>query len=156
MEPLVDAIGRHVLKEKAIFAGETPFKMQSPGKGRCKTARMWTYVRDERPWLVPCQASPLPVGPRRFGAWLHAHWTKNSGKSKLAKALCYALARMKKLRPYLNQGILKADNSSAERAMKLIALGRKNFLVVGFEGGGKSAAIALTLIETARFSTHSQ
>ncbi len=48
---------------------------------------------------------------------------------------------MKKLRPYLDHGILEADNNSAERAMKPIALGRKNFLFVGSEGGGKSAAI---------------
>ena len=44
------------------------------------------------------------------------------------------------------------DNNSAERAMKPIALGRKNFLFVGSKGGGKSAAVAYTLIETAKLN----
>ena len=41
------------------------------------------------------------------------------------------------------------DNNTAEQSMKPIALGRKNYLFVGSEGGGKSAAIAYTLVETA-------
>ena len=53
LEPLADAIGRHVLNGRAIFADDTPLKMQAPGNGRTKTARIWTYVRDERPWLGP-------------------------------------------------------------------------------------------------------
>jgi transposase len=49
LEPLADAIGRQVLKGPAIFADDTPVKMQA--KVKCTTARIWTYVRDERPWL---------------------------------------------------------------------------------------------------------
>jgi hypothetical protein len=59
---------------------------------------------------------------------------------------------MKRLRPYLDHGFLEIDNNSAERAMKPIALGRNNYLFVGSEGGGKSAAIAYTLIETAKLN----
>jgi transposase len=59
---------------------------------------------------------------------------------------------MKKLRPYLDHGVLELDNNPAERAMKPVALGRKNYLFAGSEGGGKSAAIAYTLIETARLN----
>ena len=59
---------------------------------------------------------------------------------------------MKKLRPYLDHGFLEADNNSAERAMRCVALGRKNYLFVGSKGGGKSAAIAYTLIETAKLN----
>jgi transposase len=77
---------------------------------------------------------------------------KISGKPELAKAIRYALARVRKLRPYLDHGCLEADNNAAERAMKPIALGRKNFLFVGSEGGGKSAAIAYTLIQTAKLN----
>jgi transposase len=50
LEPLADAIGRHVRKGQAIFADDTPVKLQAPGAGKTKTARLWTYVRDERPW----------------------------------------------------------------------------------------------------------
>jgi hypothetical protein len=59
---------------------------------------------------------------------------------------------MKRLRPYLDHGVLEIDNNSAERSMRAIALGRKNFLFMGSERGGKSAAIAYTLIETAKLN----
>ena len=64
----------------------------------------------------------------------------------------YALTRMKKLRPWLDHGFLELDNNTAERSMRPIALGRKNYLFMGSEGGGKSAAIAYTLIETAKLN----
>ena len=50
LEPLADAAGRHVLAGQAIFADDTPVKLLSPGAGRTKTARLWVYARDERPW----------------------------------------------------------------------------------------------------------
>ena len=50
LEPLADAIGRHVLLAEAIFADDTPVRMLAPGAGRTQTARLWTYARDERPW----------------------------------------------------------------------------------------------------------
>ena len=53
LEPMADAIGRHVLGGQAIFADDTPIKLQAPGEGRTRMARIWTYVRDERPWLGP-------------------------------------------------------------------------------------------------------
>jgi len=75
-----------------------------------------------------------------------------SGKSHLAGAIRYALTRMKRLRPYLDHGILEIDNNTAERAMRSIAIGRKNYLLVGSQNGGKAAAIAYTLIETAKLN----
>ena len=248
LEPLADAIGRHVRAGQAIFADDTPLKMQA--KVKCKTARIWAYVRDERSWNS--QAPPAAwyrFSTDRKGAhpadhlshfkgWMHADgysgfnelyragnirevaclahiWRKFvdvfqsegsviaeeairriaalyavekdarrqapedrvrlrqesakpilddleswlskqlnriSGKSELAKAIRYALTRMKKLRPYLDRGFLEIDNNAAERAMKPVALGRKNYLFVGSEGGGKAAAIAYTLIETAKLN----
>ena len=59
---------------------------------------------------------------------------------------------MERLRPYLDQGILELDNNTAERGMRAIALGRKNYLFVGSEAGGKAAAIAYALIETAKLN----
>lgn len=50
----------------------------------------------------------------------------------------------------INHGILKLDNNTAERTMRGIAVGRKNWLFTESEGGGRSAAIAYTLIETAK------
>ena len=64
----------------------------------------------------------------------------------------YALTRMKRLRPWLEHGFLEIDNNTVERAMRPVALGRKNYLFMGSEGGGASAAIAYTLIETAKLN----
>ncbi len=59
---------------------------------------------------------------------------------------------MKRLRPYLEHGFLELDNNAAERAIRPLALGRKNWLFAGSERGGKAAAIAYSLIETAKLS----
>ena len=84
--------------------------------------------------------------------WLAAQLTRISGKSEAAKAIRYALSRLKRLRPYLDHGCLEIDNNAAERAIKPIALGRKNYLFIGSKGGGSAAAIAYTLIETAKLN----
>ncbi len=106
-------------------------------------------VPDQRVEIRQAKAKPIFED---LEAWLHAQLPKISGKSELAKAIRYALTRMRRLRPYLDHGFLEADNNSAERSMKPVALGRKNYLFVGSEGGGKSAAIAYTLIETAKLN----
>ena len=84
--------------------------------------------------------------------WLHDQLPKLSGKSTLAGAIRYALGRMKKVRPYLDNGFLEIDNNTAERAVKPVALGRKNWTFAGSEGGGKAMAIAYSLIETAKLN----
>ena len=248
LEPLADAIGRHVCAGQAIFADDTPLKMQA--KMKCATARIWTYVRDERPWAsdappaayykfstdregkhptdhlnsfkgwihadgyagcntlfakdevseMACMAHVrrkfvdifqsqgleiaeeairrtallyavekalrgLPpadqVALRQRDAkpvfddleiWLTAQLNRISGKSEMAKAIRYALGRMKKMRGYLESGFLELDNNCAERSIRCVALGRKNFLFVGSKGGGDAAAIAYTLIETAKLN----
>src|SRR5699024_3005051 len=50
LEPLADAIGRHVLGGQAIIADDTPVAMLARGTGKTQTARLWAYVRDEHPW----------------------------------------------------------------------------------------------------------
>ena len=104
---------------------------------------------DERVRLRQAKAKPIVDD---LESRLQAQLPRISGKSELAKAIRYALARMRKLRPYLEHGCLEADNNCAERALKPVALGRKNFLFVGSEGGGKSAAIAYTLIGSAKLN----
>ena len=59
---------------------------------------------------------------------------------------------MPKARPYLEHGNLELDNNTAERAVKPVAIGRKNWMFAGSEGGGKAMAIAFTLIETAKLN----
>lgn len=84
--------------------------------------------------------------------WLKEQLGIISGKTPLAKAIRYALGRMPKARVYLDNGFLEIDNNTAERAVRPVAVGRKNYLFMGSEAGGKSAAIAYTLIETAKMN----
>lgn len=84
--------------------------------------------------------------------WLSRQLPKLSGKTPLAAAIRYALARMARMRAYLDDGRLELDNNAVERSIRPIALGRKNYLFMGSERGGASAAIAYTLIETAKLN----
>ena len=85
-------------------------------------------------------------------AWLEAQTRRISGKSELAKAIRYALSRRAALAAYLDDGRIEIDNSAAERALRGVAIGRKNYLFAGSDAGGERAAIAYTLIETARIN----
>jgi hypothetical protein len=92
------------------------------------------------------------TGVRRSGV-LAGHATdRDVGQIPLAAAICYALTRIERLGLYLDHGILELDNNAVEHGMRAIALGGKNYLFVGFEAGGKAAAIAYTLIETAKLN----
>jgi transposase len=212
-----------VLNGEAIFADDTPVKMLAPASGKTKTARLWAYVRDERPWVGDApQAAWYQFSPDRKGArlrehladytgwmhadgyagfedlyrsgkihevactahiqrkfvdvhksqgsaiaedavlriarlygveketrgsppdertaarqakakpifydlecWLHAQIPKISGKTPLASAIRDALTRMKRLRPYLENGFLELVNNTAERSMRPISLVEK-------------------------------
>jgi hypothetical protein len=85
-------------------------------------------------------------------AWLQLQLPKISGKSTLAEAIRYALGRMPKAPEYLENGQLELDNNICERSIRPVTLGRKNYLFMGSKGGGEAAAIAYTLIETARMN----
>ena len=86
-------------------------------------------------------------------AWLGAQLRRISAKTPLAQAIRYALTRIRRLRPDLEHGFPEIDNNTAERSMRAIAIGRKNWLFAGSERGDRSAAIAHTLIETAKLNS---
>ena len=66
LEPLAEALAKRVKTGSSLFADDTPLKMLAPGNKKTKTARIWAYVRDERPWSgqsPPCvwyQFTPWP------------------------------------------------------------------------------------------------
>jgi len=264
LEPLAEAIGKHVRAGPALFADDTPVPLQAPGTKKTRTARVWAYVRDERPWSGPAppavwyrftldrkgkhpenhlaeykgavhadgysgfnglfgkeprggdgrqpgqgnhnateiaclahvrrkfvdvhksqgaamaeeairriaglyavekEARGLASGERLvlrqakaktlfddLEIWLAAQLPRISGKTPLAGAIRYAHARLPKARPYLDDGRLEIDNNAVERAMRPVALGRKNWLFAGSEGGGRALAIAFTCIENAKLN----
>jgi len=104
---------------------------------------------DERARIRQARAKPILDN---LAAWLAEQQARISGKTPLAAAIRYALTRIKRLHPYLDNGKLELDNNIAERAMRGVAVGRKNYLFIGSEGGGNAAAIAYPLIETAKLN----
>ena len=74
------------------------------------------------------------------------------GRSDLAKALRYMLARWPALMRAFDDGRLALDNNAAERALRCVAVGRKNYLFAGSEPGAERAAAFYTLIETAKMN----
>jgi transposase len=97
------------------------------------------------------QASAGPVlGELR--AWFTAALGRISGRSDLAGAIRYALARWEALTRYLSDGRLEPDNNPVERAIRPLALGRKNWLFAGSDAGGHRAAAIASLVATARLN----
>jgi transposase len=250
LAPLVEALAEHVLSAYALHADDTPVPVLAPGMGKTKTGRLWTYVRDERPWggsgqpavlfryspdrkgQHPCvhlrtfsgvlhadgyagfdqlyqpgrlteaacwahvrrkffdihAANASPIGAealQRIGelyaieaqirgrapeerctlrqaragplleqlqAWLSATLAKLSKKSDLAGAIRYALSRWSALTRYRDDGRVEIDNNAAERALRTVALGRKNYLFAGADSGGERAAAIYSLIGTAKLN----
>ena len=256
LEPLSARIERHVRAGSALHADDTPVPVLDPGRGRTKTGRLWTAVRDERPFgstappaafyryspdrkaehahalLAGCrgflhadgyagfadlyQPEPTTGVPRltEVACWAHARrkiydvhaetgspaarealeriarlfaveadirgrspadrrdarrrrsapiltelktfldatLAAISGKSSLAGAIRYATSRWAALTRFVDDGRLEMTNNAAERAIRPLALGRKNYLFAGSDAGGRRAAILYTLIETCRLN----
>lgn len=250
LSPLVEAIRRYVLGGSKVHADDTPLPVLAPGKGRTKTARLWTYVRDDRPagsgdppavwfaysedrkgqhprehlksfrgilqadaysgfdalyetgeiqeaacWahvrrkfvdIYRTQASPIaaeaiariaelyaiesqlrgrPPDERRgvrqaqarprlnaLHTWLEVQRQRVSRKSGLAEAIGYALNHWSALIRYAADGRIEIDNNAAERALRGVALGRKNYLFGGADVGGERAASMYGLIESAKLN----
>ena len=251
LRPLVQALHRYVLQGNKIHADDTPVPVLAPGRGKTRTARLWTYVRDDRPaggtqpsavwfayspdrkgehpqnhlkhfqgivqadgyagfnalyesgrvveaacWahvrrkfydIAQQQSSPEAVqaieriaqlydieaqtrgkppdirrqvrqaraGPRldAFYTWLNDTLRSVSRKSTLAGAIRYALSRWPALTRYVDDGRIEIDNNAAERALRVVALGRKNYLFAGSDAGGHSAAAIYSLLGSAALNS---
>jgi transposase len=84
--------------------------------------------------------------------WLKDCTTKLSRKSEITVAIHYGLGRWTQLLRYVNDGLLEIDNNSAERSLRAVAVGRKNFLFAGSDAGGERAAAMYSLIGTAKLN----
>jgi len=250
LDPLLEALARYVVGSSYLHGDDTPVPVLEPGRGKTKTGRLWTYVRDGRPWAdtaapavlfryspdrrgehpeahlkhfsgilqadgyagfdrlyedqrireAACWAhvrrkfyeiyesnrSPLAaealatigklyqieeqirgrppderctVRKARAGplledlrTWFEATLAKVSAKSALAVAIRYALTRWAALVRYCDDGHIEIDNNAAERALRAVALGRKNYLFAGSDAGGERAAAIYSLIGTAKLN----
>ena len=247
LDPLASAIGRYVLKAEKVHGDDTPVPVLDPGRGRTKTGRLWTYVRDDRPagsrappavwyryspdrqgmhprehlmryagilqadgyagygalyesgrvieaacWaharrkfydIYVAEKSPIAAEAiRRIGlmygiereirgqaperrravrqeqtagilvalhVWMNATLQTVSAKSNLAGAFKYALVRWEALTRFCDDGRIEIDNNTAERSIRPLVLGRRNYLFAGSDSGGTSAAALYSLIGTA-------
>lgn len=250
LEPLVEALRRHVMAASKVHADDTPVPVLAPGNGKTKTARLWVYVRDDRAsadmtppavWFAytpdrkgihPQQhlesfsgtlqadayggyqaiyetgrvveaacwaharrqfyelhtARPNPLNTealKRIGAlyqieevirgkapgqrrayrqeharplldqlhiWLTATLETLSKKSDSSRAILYALNRWKAFTRYCDDGGLEIDNLPVERALRGVAIGRRNYLFAGADSGGERAAAIYSLVGTAKLN----
>lgn len=253
VDPLIEAIARHVKAGEAIHVDDTPIPVLAPGRGKTKEGRLWVYLRDERPrggeappavlyrytpnrkgehpqtdlpdfkgflhadgysgfnalyqsrdgepppimevacWShvrrkfydiyektkAPLAAEALErigalfeieraakgksaaerrvlrrehASPRleSLAGWFDGLLAKLSGKSDMAAAIRYARSRWAGLTRYADDGRLEISNNAADRAIRPISVGRKNYLFAGSDNGGVTAARFYTLIETAK------
>lgn len=250
LQPLVDALRRHVMAATKLHADDTPVPVLAPGAGKTKTGRLWVYVRDDRAsgdmtppavWFTytpdrkgirpqdhlqsfsgtlqadayggyqaiyetgrvaeaACWAHARrqfyelhaarpnalntealerigalykveenirgkPPDARRayrqqhaqplldqLNAWLITTLETLSRKSDTSRAILYALNRWEALTRYCEDGHLEIDNLPVERALRGVAIGRRNYLFAGADSGGERAAAIYSLIGTAKLN----
>ena len=105
------------------------------------------YNDEQRKWLRRKKSKPILKKIRR---WLKVYQPHTAPKSALGQAIGYALNHWRALTTFLGDGRLELDNNRAERAIKPIVIGRKNFLFMGGPKGGWAAAIMFSLMESCK------
>jgi transposase len=104
---------------------------------------------EERQQVRQARARPLL---QSLHDWFEVSLTKLSRKSDTTAAIRYALTLWPALTRYCDDGRLEADNNAAERALRAVTLGRKNYLFAGSDSGGERAAVIYSLIGTAKLN----
>lgn len=104
---------------------------------------------DERRAVRQARARPVLNSMRE---WFESRLPELSRKSDTTAAIRYALALWDALVRYVDDGRLEIDNNAAERALRAVALGRKNYLFAGSDLGGERAASIYSLIGTAKLN----
>ena len=111
--------------------------------------QQWEDPPDERLQIRNARARPLLES---LQSWFKQSLSKLSRKSDVTLAIHYALGRWTQLLRYCNDGRLEIDNNAAERALRPVALGRKNYLFAGSNAGGERAAAMYSLIGSAKLN----
>jgi transposase len=104
---------------------------------------------EERLAARACRAKPLVT---ELEAWLRAQHVRLSRKSEIGKAIAYALNHWTALTRFLEDGRICLSNNAAERALRGVAIGRRNWTFCGSDRGGERAAAFYTLIETCKLN----
>jgi transposase len=133
------ATGSPLAEEALRRIGEL-YKVEAEIRGRSAEERRATRRERSKPIV------------EALHAWLTAQLGRVSGKSGLAEAVRYALRHWQGLVLFLEDGRLELDTNSIERAIRPIALGRKNSLFAGSDGGACHWAIVASLVATAKLN----
>ena len=104
---------------------------------------------DERRAVRQARAGPLLAELKQ---WFADSLATLSKKTELAVAIKYALTRWLALTRYADDGRIEIDNNAAERALRVVALGRKNYLFAGSDAGGERAGAMYSLLGTAKLN----
>src|SRR5665213_3561065 len=116
------------------------YEVEERIRGQSVEARKATRARDSRPIIEAMRP------------WLEQELGRIPPHGTLAEAIRYALARWPALCRFLDDGRIELDNNTVERAIRPIALGRKNHLFAGSDGGASRWATVASLLATAKLN----
>lgn len=116
------------------------YKVEEQIRGQTALEREVVRNRDSRPIVADLKP------------WLEQELGRVPPHGALAEAIRYALGRWPALIRFLDDGRIELDNNTVERAIRPIALGRKNHLFAGSDGGGHRWAVVASLIATAKLN----
>lgn len=119
----------------------TLYEVEKKARGQSPAQRMAWRRSLSRPHL------------QTMKGWLEAQLALVPARSTLADAIRYALGRWTGLTRFLDDGRIELDTNPVERAIRPVALGRKNHLFAGSDGGGHRWAVICSLIETAKLNS---
>ena len=136
---VAEATGSPVAAEALRRIGEL-YAVEAQARGRSPAHRLAARRSFSRPIVESLRA------------WLEAQLGRVPGRSTLAEAIRYALSRWDGLTRFLKDGRIELDTNPVERAIRPVALGRKNHLFAGSDRGGARWATVCSLIETAKMN----
>src|SRR3954462_7241275 len=134
------AVSKAPIAAEAVRRIDRLFAIERDINGRPAAERL--AAREER-------AGPLVA---ELEAWLRAQHARVSPKSETGKAIAYALNQWKALTRFLEDGRICLSNNAAGRALRGVAVGRRNWTFAGSDRGGERAAAIYTLVETAKLN----
>jgi transposase len=134
------AVGKAPVAAEAVRRIDELFAIERDISGKPAAERL--AAREER-------AKPLVL---ELEAWLRVQHARVSPKSETGKAIAYALNHWKALTRFLGDGRICLSNNAAERALRGVAVGRRNWTFAGSDRGGERAAAIYTLIETCKLN----
>jgi transposase len=121
-------------KIQELYRVEEEIRTMEPAPGAAEIVA----IREERSWPVICRLKECLIDYRG----------RALPKSPLGRAIEYTFGQWEPLETYIHDGRVEIDNNSCERAMRKVAVGRKNWLFTGNAQGGRNAATLYSIIET--------